>query len=94
MAMTFLKNDFFVGIFIDSSPQLPKIIQCATWSQMYRIIQMLILSYDLPNERLAFIEVKSAGREFRTNDENHEVPSSEPKGLHAKTHSSLQHSHE
>ena len=27
---------------------------------MYRIIQMLILGYDLPNERLAFIKVKCA----------------------------------
>ena len=59
---------------------------------MYRIIQMLILGYDLPNERLAFIKVKCAGREFRTKDKNHEVAGSEPRGLHAKTHSSLQHS--
>ena len=86
--MTFFLNDFLVGIFIDSSPQLPQIIKCITWNQMYRIIQMLILGYDLPNERLAFIKVKCAGREFRTKDKNHE----EPRGLHAKTHSSLQHS--
>lgn len=85
MVTVFLRSAFLLNIFINSFPQLPKIIKCIIWSKMYRIIQIFVLGYDLPNYKLAFCKVTSAGREGRRNSNNYKMPGSEARGLHVFT---------